>query len=534
VGGNDSLLLDFNFFRRRAFPFSIHYNTSWIDAFQFKNGEDGAARLPGAKLTNFSYDQHLLLPRLPQLSFSYGHSSFSQQDGDARRTRVPSFSRRIGFGARDQHWGWKWRTSYTRLRTTREADRGAGLLPLDSARGTTRFDVGVDRKLPWKGRFDFRGGERGRSDEFRDKEASSSFRFADARATLQPRPRLTLNVFTNYTSNVFAQRLQRLLGTDGPADAGSDFLLDTRSTGSGLGFGVGASYRLHRDWSARGIVSHSRSFRPDTGGDTQDGSSHGLAGDLSFRHAFRRFDVQADFGVTRSTSEILGTRNTSQGSNLKAGFTTDRLEVLRVGANFFYTQSDNSNRGLFGDPFQSNGNSHGLAVDLSRRVRRFRLNANITYSTRSSFSLGQENSADAVRFSFTAQHPRFTVNYRVSSSDNSRFLPVAGVPLPGGLPFLASLDSTGSQGLTGRVRPFSRLSVSSGWTKVDRVLDGVAQGDLEFFEASAEFEFRQLRLSGGYETFSQSVIDQFFPDASPGRFGRSRLFLRAIRSFNIL
>jgi hypothetical protein len=531
IGGDDSLLLDFTFFRKRAFPFSLQYTISWIDSFQF---EDEAVRPPGTKLTTFSYNQQLFLPRLPRLSFSYGHSGFSQQDRDTQLTRAPSFSRRIGFAARDQYWGWKWLARYTRSRTTREADLGSGLLPLDSARERTNFDVRIDRKLPWQGRFDFRGGERARSDEFRGTRSSTSFRFADARATMLPRPKLSLSVTTNYTSNVLAQRLQSLLGTEGSADAGSDFLLDTRSTGSGLGLGVGASYRLHRDWTASVGVNQSRSFLPETRADGQDGSSHGLVGNLSFRHAFRRFDAQANFGVTRSTSEIFGTRNTSQGNSLMAGIGTGRLDVLRVGAHVFYSQTDNSNDALFGDPFKNNSNSQGFGVDLSRRLSWFRLNTNITYSTNSSLSLGQENSADAVRLVFTAHHPRFTVNYGISSSDNTRFLPVSGLPSPGGLPFLASLDSTGTQSLSASFRPLSRLSVSSSWVKVDRVLNEVAQGDLQSFQTRAEYSFRQLRLFGGYETFSQSVIDQFFPDASLGRLGRSRLFLRVIRSFNIL
>lgn len=531
VGGDDSLLLDFTFFRKRAFPFTLQYSTAWIDSFQF---EDEDARLPGTKLTTFAYNQQLLLPRLPRLSFSYGHSGFSQRDGDTQLTRTPSFTRRFGFGARDQYWGWKWLVRYTRAHTRREADLGAELLPLDSARERTNFDVRVDRKLPWKGRFDFRAGERERSDEFRGSQYASSFRFADARAFVLPRPKLSLSVTTNYTSNVLAQRLQSLLGTDGSADAGSDFLLDTRSSGSGLGLGVGATYRLHRDWTASVGVNQSRSFLPDTGANREDGSSHGLVGNLSFRHAFRRFDAQANFGTTRSTSEMLGTRNTSQGNTLTAGIGTGRLDGLRIGAHAFYSRSDNGTDPFFGDPFQGNSNSQGFGVDLSRRVSSFRLNANVTYSTNSSLSLGQENSADSVRLIFAAHHPRFTVNYRISSSDNTRFLPVSGVPSPGGLPFLASLDSTGTQALSASFRPLARLSVSSSWVQVDRVLDDVAQGDLQSFQARAEYSFRQLRLSGGYETFSQSVIDQFFPDASPGRLGRSRLFLRVIRSFNIL
>jgi hypothetical protein len=539
VGGSDGLGLHLSFFRRRFFPFSIRYSNSWANSLQ-RPGEE--FRLPGTKLTSFSYSQQLVLPRIPRLTFAYSHSSFGQSGNGSPFRRPLQRSRRLGFGAQDTNWGWKWSARHSRSRRTEATGApGETLVVAGPALEETRADLEGNRKLPWQGAVFIKAGERGRSDEFRSSKFSSSFRFADSRFRLKPMQKLSLGMTSNFTSNVFSRQLQNLLGASGPDGGEVDpLLINQRSTGQGLSLGLSATYHLHRDWTALVGVNRNWLFPPVTPERKGSSGAQGWQAQLDFHHDFRHAIVSATVNTSRSSTEVFGDSSTNQANAFSVRISTGGVKRLRFSGGIFAGQGDiNIQRSLSGR-FDGRSQSRGATLEVSRRLARFLLSANVAYTSGSSLGLEQEeNSSDGLQLNLVFNHPRFMVNYRTGRSNNTIFLPASGSPSPdlplGVTPFLASMNSINTQHASVSFRPLSRLSITSSWAKSSQALGGISQGNFQAYQAAASYVFRQLALNGGYETFSRGLAEQLNPNnPSSARFGRSSLFLRVVRTFNIL
>lgn len=450
--------------------------------------------------TSFDVNAGIYYEDYPTLNVSFGKSVSNYQvlgtdadgSGDSRFVTIGSSYTLAGFDLSG-------RFNSNRIGTTLSPVSGFNDEKINSyQRG---FTVSANRRLLDWMRWGSTYSRTHFDTDYKLNPTNSTFSVVNSDLSMTPTSKLSVNVFTNYSSNLNAQIISGIVaGTQSGGATAQPTLATTDVLSSYLDYGANAAYSFTRrlTWTARvdrRAQSYSQSNIETTSDIFTSGMSYSkdlLGGSFGVHYGFSWFN--ADPGNSGLT-----------GHSASASYTRDVLG-FNTGVGVQYARNVASAlTGYSQDSYSGNLNvAHRLWRGWNAAVGGSYGKSNIN-----GLNEGQ-SSIETLNASISA--PRFSIsgNYSKNSGDSLPF--GSGVtPLPPVIPGLILFRGT-SWGAAAGFNPKRRLHITASFSHMQYHTDNIntiTDTLSDRFEIRSEYRWRQMSFSGGFAHIAQGIGTTF-------------------------
>jgi len=322
----------------------------------------------------------------------------------------------------------------------------------------------------------------------------SNFSVVNSDLTMTPTSKLSVNVFTNYSSNVNAQIISGIVS--GTSTGGAPTLQTRDVLSNYLDYGANAGYSFtHRLTATARIDRRQQDYSQSNATITSDVFSSGLSyskgflgGNIGAHYGFSWFDTNAgNAGATGHSASLSYTRDILGFNAGVGGQYSHNVATALVG----YSQDGYSGNVSLAHPLW-----RGWNVGLGGTYGKNRINGL------------NEGKSSVQSFNATLSAPRFSVSgsYTKNYGDSLPFGTGSG-SVPPIIPGLIFYQGD-SWGIAGGLNPTRRLHITATYSHTQYHTDNLAAITNSLsnqFQTRAEYRWRQMTFNGGYARISQGI-----------------------------
>jgi hypothetical protein len=326
---------------------------------------------------------------------------------------------------------------------------------------------------------------------------NASFSVVNTDLSMTPTSKLSVNVFTNYSSNVNAQIISGIVGGGPSGGAGTPAALPTRNVLSNyLDYGANAGYAVTQQLTVTARIDrrqqdYSQSSITTTSDVFSSGVSYGrnfLGGNIGAHYGFSWFDTNAgNAGATGHSASLSYTRDVLGFNAGVGGQYSHNVATALVG----YSQDGYSGNASIAHPLW-----RGWNVGVGGTYGKNKIN-------------GLSEGATSIQsFNATLSAPRFSLSgsYNKNYGNSLPFGTGGGVvpPIIPGLIFYRG----NSWGVAAGVNPTRRLHITGSYSHTQYHTDNltsITDSLSNRLEIRSEYRWRQMTFNGGYAQISQGI-----------------------------
>ena len=326
---------------------------------------------------------------------------------------------------------------------------------------------------------------------------NATFSVVNSDLTMTPTPKLSTNVFVNYSSNLNAQIIsgvvsgsQAGVSTGQPVPATQDVLADY------MDYGANAAYAFTRRLNVTARVDH-RSQNSSINDITN--TSDVFTSGVSYGREFLGGNIGAHYGFS-----WFNTNAGNSGSTGHSGSVSYTRDLLGFNAGVGGQYSHNVATALVG--YSQDGYSGNLSL-AHRLWRGWNMGVGGTYGKNTVNGLN-EGQSSVQSFNGTLSSPRFSMSGSYSKNyGNSLPFGNGGGPLPPVIPGLIFYRGS-AWGAAASYNPKRRLQITASYSHMQYHTDNVStitDSLTDRFEAKSEYRWRQMSFNAGFAHIAQGI-----------------------------